>query len=521
MPRVVSIWLKNWPIARLSLTRNVSAAQAEAFDIHRPLVLVAPGKGGARLVALNKAARACGLVRGELLSNARSKAADLQTRVADPAADAAALRKLALWCLRYTPLVTAWDDANGADGLFLDIAGCAHLYGGEERLRDDLAHRLRCFGLVARIAIADTAGAAWAVAHHGNENRMVIAPEGQEEAVRSLPLAALRLPDETLALLHRLGFRRIGDLLRKPRAPLAARFGAALLLRLDQALGYAADPLQPACPPPRYHARLSFAEPIVSEEHVTEATRRLLAVLKESLSQDGVGARKLRLLLFRVDGEVASLDIGLARPSRDAEHLAQLISLCLGRLSGGLDAGFGFEAAALHVTVAGPLADRQTSLHSESHDDVGNEARLIDRLAQRLGKDAISRLHPRQSHIPERAVVARHAADSAFSVWSSDRPAAARPLQLLTRPEEVGEVMALIPEGPPRRFRWRGVLHQVQHAEGPERIAPEWWRRAEADVERDYYVVEDGNGHRFWLFRAGFYKDGALAPRWFMHGVFA
>lgn len=521
MPRVVSVWLKNWPIARLSLTQDACAAQAEAFDIHCPLVLVAPGKGGARLVALNKAARACGLIRGELLSNARSKAADLQSREADPAADAAALRKLALWCLRYTPVVSAWDEANGADGLFLDIAGCAHLHGGEAPLQDDLAHRLRRFGLPARIAIADTAGAAWAVAHHGDESRMIVAPGDQEKAIRSLPLAALRLPDETLALLHRLGFRRIGDLLRKPRAPLAARFGAHLMLRLDQALGRAADPLQPASPPPCYHARLSFAEPIFSEEHVLEAARRLLLILNESLAQDGVGARNLRLLLFRADGEVSSLDIGLAQPSRDAKHLAYLISLRLGRLSGGLDAGYGFEAAALHVTVAGPLADRQASLDSESRDYADNEARLIDRLAQRLGNEAIRRLHPRQSHIPERAVILRHAADGTSADWNSNGPSAARPSQLLARPEEVSEIMALIPEGPPRRFRWRGVLHQVQHAEGPERIAPEWWRISDTGVERDYYVVEDSVGRRFWLFRAGFYKDGVLAPRWFVHGVFA
>jgi protein ImuB len=504
-----------------------SSSQADAIgpwaDSRRPLVLVAPGTGGPRLVALNRAAEQSGLVAGELLSNARSKVLDLQSREADPAADDAALRKLALWCLCYTPLVAPWGqkggEANGADGVFLDIAGCAHLFGGEVNLLADLAGRLRRFGLRARLAIADTPGAAWAVARHGHDQTIV--PSGDEEqALHDLPLAALRLPEATLATLRRLGFRRIGELIHQPRAPLAARFGAQLLLRLDQALGREPEPLSPLAPPPLYRVQAGFMEAITTQDHVIEAATRLLQRLAEDMAGDGVGARKLRLLLFRVDGEALSLTLGLAAPSRDVAHIARLIALRLERAPLGREAEFGFEAAGIHVLAAERMAARQGSLMmADAVVESDGLARLVDRLQQRLGAGAVLRLHPRQSHIPERAVLARPAADGPVSAEATAASVPPRPLLLLPQPE-AAEVMALVPEGPPRQFRWRGVLHQVAQTDGPERIAPEWWRQIEGEAERDYYVVEDTAGRRFWLYRAGIFGRGEIMPEWFVHGVF-
>jgi protein ImuB len=522
MSRIVSVWLRSWPITRLlqAQARIAAGSQADAVDPERPLVLVAPGKGGARIVALNRAAEESGLAAGELLTNSRSKVHDLQSRTADPAADAAALRRLALWCLRYTPLVAPWDEENGADGLFLDITGGAHLFGGEATLLADLAGRLRRFGLRPRLAIADTQGAAWAVSRCGKADRMIVSPNATESALLDLPLAALRLPDHTLLLLRRLGFRRIADVIHQPRAPLTARFGAHFLDRLDQALGCAPEPLSPLAPPPVYHAQATFAEAITTQEHVVEAAARLLHDLAADLARDGVGARKLRLLLFRMDGGVLSLTIGLAAPSRDARHIAGLIALRLDRLPKGLEADFGFEAAGLHVLAAEPMPERQALLTVS--DDIANPAglaRLIDRLEQRLGAGAVRRLHPHQSHIPERAVLVRRAGDGRPAAWASDASSNSRPLLLLARPESVA-VMAEIPEGPPRQFRWRGVLHQVAQAEGPERIAGEWWIQANDEIERDYYVVEDAAGRRFWLYRAGLYGRGDATPQWFVHGVF-
>jgi protein ImuB len=573
MSRIVSVWLRSWPIARLlkaSATPADVVMPSPQLDPKRPLALVAPGPGGPRIAALNRAAQQGGLSVGELVSNARSKVLDLQTHEADPAADAEALRRLALWALRYSPIVAPWDEASGADGLFIDISGCAHLFGGEAGLLTDLDRRLRAFGLAPRLAIADTAGVAWGLAHYGNGESAIV-PSGQEARVLALlPLAALRLPGGTLSLLGRVGLRRIGEVVDRPRAPLAARF-EALLLRLDQALGRAPESLIPVVPPPVYREQATFVEPITASEHVLEAAVRLLADLAQDLARDAAGARSLRLLLFRVmpeacfqhDGGVQSLDIGLAEPSRDAQHIARLIALRLDRLAGGLDAEFGFEAAAVHVLVAEPLADRQTRLTMQEA-TVPPEAlaQLIDRLQQRLGSGAVRQLHPHQSHIPERAVRACKAIDRprvfpppcgeggakrrvggssqasslmtptpnpspqgggepARDSWQAvGTPSAPRPLLLLPRPEPA-EVVALIPEGPPRQFRWRGVRHQVAHAQGPERIAPEWWRRITGDVERDYYVVEDTAGRRFWLYRAGLYgRGGDASPQWFVHGVF-
>jgi protein ImuB len=523
MSRIVSVWLKAWPIARLLLSQS-SAAQAEPVERQLPLVLVAPGTGGARVTAFNHLAWVGGIRRGELLSNARSKVRDLQARDADPAADADALRKLALWGLRYAPIVAPWDDRSGADGFFLDISGCAHLFGGEQALLSDMAERLRKFGLEPRLAIADTAGASWALARYGDADRIIVRPGAHAEALADRPIAALRLSTEVQSLLRRLGFRHIRQLMHQPRAPFATRFAGDLLLRLDQALGREPEPLVPVAPPPRYRIQATFLEPIVSQDHILEGVARLLQQLSARLAQDEVGVRVLRLLLFRVDGHVASLQVGLASPSRDDRHFSRLIGLRLERLDSGLEIAFGFEAAAVHVLLAEPLPARQRELGinaQQSNPDC--LAQLIDRLQHRLGSHAVRRLHAQHSHIPEYADEARPATvgvrEDASEVAGIHAPTARRPLLLLAQPEPA-HIIALLPEGPPRQFHWRGIAHQVTGAEGPERIAPEWWRR-DAVPERDYYVVEDSNGRRFWLYREGAYGGSASSPKWFVHGVFA
>ena len=510
------------------------------LDPAQSLVLVAPGKGGQRIVALNRAACAGGLSLGELLSNARSKVLNLQICDADPTADRDALRKLALWAMRYCPTVAIWDEASGADGLFLDITGAAQLFGGEERLLADLERRLRSFGFYPRLAVAGTAGAAWALARYGKRNQMMLAAGAERDGLKDLPLAALRLPEEILTVLRRLGFRRCGELIEQPRAPFGARFAAPLLSRLDQALGRASEPLIAVVPPPVYRAQIQFLEPILQQEHVLEAARRLLARLMRDLARDAVGVRLLRLLLFKLDGTAVSLDLGLAAPSRDAQHLAQLIGLRLYRLHFEFETDLGFEAAALHVLNAEDMPEQQNQLAMAAHNPAPEElARLIDRLQHRLGGGAVGQLIAQQSHIPERAVrqlkgfalakVSRNSPPARRRLdtvrrspeaipWAPDLPAGERPFLLLPSPE-AADVVALVPEGPPRQFRWRGVRHQVAYAGGPERIAAEWWRRT-GEATRDYYVVEDTAGRRFWLFRAGLYDRETEPPQWFVHGVF-
>lgn len=459
---------------------------------------------------------------GQGLSDARAKAGGiLQARPLEADKDARALRRLALWAMRYAPAVAPWGIENGADGFFLDITGAAHLFGGEEALLKDLGKRLRQFHLTARCAIAGTPGAAWALSHHASALPLVL-PDGKEkEALGPLSLKALRLSSVTHEALHRLGFKRIGMLIDAPRAPFAARFEKELLTRLDQALGLSPEALHYIAPPPAYHARRSFLDPIFTQEIVIAAARKLLAHLVPALERDGVGMRSLRLDLYRVDGEVQQLDLGLAAPTRDPLHVIRLIALKLDSLTRGLEAGFGFDCISLSVTSAETMQSEQGDLASpgDGQEDTKNHARLLDALRQRLGSDSVRQLKPIESHIPERAEMPVKA-DSAKTSWPLHDTDRTRPPLLLPQVEPA-DVMAQIPDGPPRRFRWRGKVHSVTATRGPERIAPEWWRSSALALTRDYYCVENETGQRFWLYREGLYGRETDAPRWFVHGFFA
>ena len=498
----------------------MKSGSGDPVDPDRPFVLTVDASGGPRIAALNAAAEAEGLAVGDLLADARAKAGILQVRPADPAADDAALRCLALWATRYTPAVSPWGEENGADGFFLDIAGVAHLFGGEAMLLADLGDRLARFGLPARLAVADTAGAAWALSRH--RAAPTIVPLGQEaEALAPLPVEALRLSQPTRITLRRLGFKRIGALLDQPRAPFAARFPPELLIRLDQALGRVDEPLAYIVSPPVYHCLRYLLEPIFSQEAVVAVATRLMGNLVHVLERDGVGARALRLALYRVDGTVKAFDIGLTLPTRNAAHVARLLDLKLERVEATDDAGFGFEALGLAVTVTETMEARQEDLTAalEDGDKTERTARLVDSLRQRLGPASVRQFEPVASHIPERAE-ALSAATGRAPPWPAAEEAQPRPLLLLPR-AELAEVTALVPEGPPRRFRWRGVTYDITGTQGPERIAAEWWRDREPQPTRDYYLVEDAGGHRFWLYREGLYARETAAPRWFVHGLFA
>jgi protein ImuB len=500
---------------------------------------------GPRIAALNEAAEAAGLAPSEPLADARAKAGFLQVRGVDAAADEAALKRLTLWATRYTPTASPlcrefWGEENGADGFFLDIEGAAHLFGGEEMLLADLAGRLEeSFGLPARLAVADTPGAAWALSRF-HPARSPIVPSGEEaQALAPLPIEALRLKPDTCATLRRLGLKTVGTLLDQPRAPFAARFPAELLRRVDQALGRLDEPLVPIVAPPVYHSLRYLLEPVFTQEAVVALASRLMQNLVHVLTRDDAGARALRLSLYRVDGEVKTVDIALTLPTRSVAHVARLIDLKLEALAATQDAGFGFETLGLAVTRAEPIPARQMELNVEraSRDDDGMEERcaaLVDTLRQRLGPASVRRFAAVASHIPERAEVLEAVNGETLLAPPPEREGneqQTRPLLLLPRAEPT-EVTALIPDGPPRRFRWRGVTHEVAGAQGPERIAGEWWRSPhhsahsresgrQHELTRDYYLVEDSHGHRFWLFREGLYGRETALARWFVHGLFA
>lgn len=478
-----------------------------------------------------------GAVPGLSLTEARAVLPNLAVVPADPAGDAKALAALADWCGRYTPWTAVdplgGETAAGSAGLWLDVSGCAHLFGGERSLLEDLALRLEACGLAAGAAIADSPGAAWAVARFSGKPLSIVPPGEARDALALLPVAGLRLPGEIVEALQAVGLRRIEDLTPLPRAPLAARFGEILPKRLDQALGAADEPISPRRPVPAMASRLAFAEPIGKPEDIALAVRHLLTELCSRLAAAHQGARRLELRIYRTDATATGLAIGTSRPERELKHLERLFAEKLT----GIDAGFGIDTMVLGALVVEPLAPAQAAMGFAGEAKTDGLSRLIDSLGNRLGPERVVLLRPRESHLPERACAEvpafaagpRQATAAAVPLPAhapaDERSRQPRPVHLLPWPEPI-DVIAPVPDGPPVLFRWRRQPHRVAAAEGPERIEAEWWEHdgghdpERAPPWRDYYRVEDENGRRFWVYRLGGYVPGAAA-RWFLHGRFA
>lgn len=461
-----------------------------------------------RIVAANASAQVNGIAPGMTLADARALLPALAVVPAQPGQDAGALSRLAEWCTRYTPW-SAIDRADqcGSAGLWLDITGCAHLFGGETALAGDLIARLGTLGFAARAGIADTAGAAWAWARFAPDANPIVPPAIQRKAIASLAVAGLRIDTDTVEALHSLGLRRIGDLYDFPRASLPARFGAALLQRLDQALGVIVEPLSPRQPPIAYRAIRTFAEPISEPAGIAATVDHLLRDLCAQLARRDQGGRRFDLTAYRCDGTTDGLRIGTGGPSRDPGHLARLFAEKLEKIS----PGFGIDAMALAAPVVEFLPAHQAPL--AGHDPAAVDlTHLFDVLGTRLGHAQVMRQAMQASHIPERAVARVAAAAPVIPAQWPDTP---RPLRLFQHPQPI-EASALLPDEPPFQFVWRGILHRVARAQGPERIAGEWWR--DRGATRDYYRVEDADGRRFWIYRDHF--EDPRETRWFLHGLF-
>lgn len=480
-----------------------------------PFALVAAGPKGLRLVACDVPALRLGLRPGQRLADAHARVPHLDTGLHEPDQDAAALTGLASWAERWSP----WVALAPPDGLFLDVSGIAHLFGSEARLVADMQERFLALGYTARLGVAATIGAAWALARYAGDPVSSASSSGWREVLAGLPVEALRLEPETVTTLRRLGLKTIGHLCTVPRRELARRFRGAskaeqVLLRLDQAGGIIDEPLSPLSDPPQFFVRRSFEEPLSSAEGIGAMLDDLAARLCRRLERAGEGATRLTLAFFRSDGSRAAVAAGLSRPSRNPRHLARL----LGPKLDGLDLGFGIDAMSLTAKETGPIEAGDPGFLSGPHRSSADFAELADRIANRHAEAHIARLLAMERHWPECAE--RLISPAAPLPPHQDDPDRARPLTLFDRPQEI-RVMAEVPDGPPVRFVWRRVRHRVRRCEGPERIAPEWWRGSERMRRpRDYYAVEDDDGRRFWLFREGVYGEaGKPAPRWFLHGL--
>lgn len=458
-----------------------------------------------------------GLTRGMTLVDARARIPGLVALPAQPRQDQLLLERLAASCECFTPLV-AFDPPQG---LMLDISGCAHLFGGEAGLILRLSQRMEAAGLTHRWAIAGTPEAAHALARHG---RGGIVPAGQERiTTASLPVAALVLSSETVIALSRVGLKTVADLAALPSASLSARFGETLVTKLRRVMGEEDVRITPLRPPADYEVESHFAEPLSDMATVETDIARLAAEAGREMERRGRGGRRFDIALFRADGAVRRLVIETGRPVREAGTILRLWRERVESLVDPLDPGFGFDAIRLSVPVCEPVVARQADLERtmpEEHDT----ADLVDRLSVRFGRDRILRFTARDTHDPLRQarLVSAIAGPEGVRDWQVSLPGEppARPLYLFEPPQPV-ETLSAVPDGPPMRFRWRRVQHRIIHAEGPERIAPEWWRSDGTERVRDYYRVEDEDGHRFWLFRAGLHEDAGVPPRWFLHGLFA
>ncbi len=508
-------------------------------------VLVEKQRGAMRVAALDHAALALGLAPGLTLADARARVPELLVFDHDPGTDAALLDWLAEACDRYTPMVAV----DAPAGLVLDITGCTHLFErpqGEEkgfhakarrreegcaprafasshetnlpdavppeaRLATDLAARLQNIGFTVRTALAETPDAALALARFGGSD------------VLCLPVEALRVGGDTHVALRRAGLKKIADLSKLPPAPLAARFGSALPVLLDRLLGHADVRIVPRRTLPDIETEARFAEPVARTDDVLATVARLIGEAAIALSERGMGGRAFGVALYRSDGHVARLSVETAQPVRDPKVLDRLFRERIDALADPLDPGFGYDLIRLHVFATEAMAPEQLRLDGGRLADA-ELAALIDRISVRLGRGRVRRFAAVDTHIPEQSALELPvAAARPPGRWPAPEPGEPplRPIHLFDPPHRI-DVTAEVPDGPPRRFKWRRTLHEVSKAEGPERIAAEWWmRRDNAGLTRDYYRVEDVRGRRFWLFRHGLYGAEKAHPDWYLHGLFA
>jgi protein ImuB len=464
------------------------------------------------ITAVDAQAAALGICAGMAVAHAQAMVPDLAIEEADPAADASALSRLAGWCRRRaTPLAAP----NPPDGIWLDVTGCTHLFDGEAAMMGLLTRRLSGAGIGARAAMAETPGGAHALARYSPEPMTVAEAGGMRALLEPLPVAALRLEDDTVQGLRRLGFETIGSLMRTPRAPLSRRFGGTALRRLDQALGHAPEPIEPLALADMPRARMGFPEPIATPEDLARATGLLVDALCEKLLRRGLGANRLDLVFQRVDGASQFIRIGTASATRDSSHLLRLLLPQIETI----DPGFGIEAMLLTASLTARLDARQRVSSLREDAQTTELAWLVDVLSNRLGPERVFCARPIESDLPERSVgKVPPLSRNAGAGWPARLP---RPTRLFDPPRRV-EAMAMLPDHPPVRFTWQRCTHLVRRADGPERVFGEWWASPdEVFAVRDYFQVEDENGQRFWLFRQG---DGEHADtgdmQWFLHGMF-
>lgn len=496
--RFVMIWFRylrtDWFTRRQSMLHSI------------PFVLASPDHGRMVVTAANTVAQSQGIHVGMVVADARVIIPSLEILDDRPELSNKILKALAEWCIRYTPFVAI----DPPDGLILDATGCAHLWGDEKLYLEAIVTRLKALGYHVRAGMADTIGAAWGIAHYEKRN-LIVESNHQSIALLSLPPESLRLDHETVERLHMLGLTKVGNIVTMQRSALRRRFGHDILERLDQALGNIEEIVQPVQPVEPYQERLPSLEPIITAAGIEIALEKLLETLCTRLQQEQKGLRIAIFKCYRIDGKIEKIEIGTNRPSYNKCHLFKLFQLKIETI----EPGQGIEIFILEAQKVEPVSPLQEKLW-QTTDGLENIhlLELLDRFSGKFGTNSIHRFLPNEHYWPERSVKQALSIDEKLTTeWKIDRP---RPIQLLAIPQHI-EVTAPVPDYPPMNFRYRGKLHKIIKADGPERIEQEWW--LQQGQHRDYYYVEDEEGKRYWLFRSGHYSDKSY--QWFIHGFFA
>jgi protein ImuB len=502
--RFVSIWFHH-------LKTDWFARHKERLELgnitDQPFVVAQKSHGKMLITAINKKAESQGITHGMAVADARAIVKNIVVVDDIPLLEQKVLRGLAEWSIRFSPIVTS----DVPDGLIIDATGCSHLWGGEKEYLRAISNRIKEMGYGVRISMADTIGCAWAVARFGKLSS-IVEPGKELEALQSLPSISLRLEEQTIARLNKLGLRQVNDFIAMPRVSLRRRFGDHMIKRLNQALGYEEEFIESVIPIEIFEERLPSIDPISTRKGIEIALERLIEQICSRLMKEGKGLRQCVFKGYRIDGKMQTLQISTNMATHNATHIFKLFEICLNKF----EPGPGVELFSLQVQKLDDVIAAQEELWTSGKglEDQGL-SQLLDRISGRFGKNAVSRYLPDEHFWPERSIkLAASLTEKATSDWKAERP---RPVQLLATPEKI-EVMAPVPDYPPMQFRYNNKLHKIQKADGPERIEQEWW--IQQGEHRDYYYVEDEEGKRYWLFRSGHYT-GDKTHQWFLHGFFA
>lgn len=499
MEQIVSLWFPYLITDKIIFHKPLLKGKA--------IVLTVPQRNRMVVRAINPQAAQAGITQGMVLADAKALHPALKVFDFKEEQAATLLKKIAIGLIRYSPCV----GIDSEDGIWIDASGCTHLWNGKEAYLHDIIRRLNRTGYQVRGAMAESMGMAWAIARFGKSGT-ILTSQLQTKALRELPPEALRLEPQVLERMHKLGLRRIADFIDMPRSALRRRFGTATLQRLGQVSGHIPEKIIPIRPISPYQERLTSLDPIRTRKGIELALEQLLEKLGKRLYQENQGVRKVSLQVFGVDGKAQKIQIGTNRPSRDQNHLFGLFREKIGQIAPGL----GLECFVLEAFHVELLEAQQEKLWQDISDSESSEvSNLLDRISSHLGGHVLQRFLPAEHHWPERSI---RPSSSLFEQRTLPwQKTASRPIYLLTEPERI-QVSAPIPDYPPMVFIYKGQIHQVKKADGPERIEREWW--IETGLQRDYYQVENQNGARYWIFRSGHYTE-EKRPEWFIHGFFA